>query len=424
MEQLFKMIKAGVTPSHVMAHCRDELQKCGFEELKLEDEWELQPEGKYFVSLFGTAGFAFRVGKNPGSTPCFRIAMAHADHPCLKLKPDPELRGKYSTGLNAELYGGLYQKSWLDRPLGVAGRIVTAGHSVFHPVTRLYRSERPLCIIPSLAIHMDRGLNEKGALDVAKEMVPVAALTEQADLLRKVAEQLGVNREEILDADLQLFNMDEPILVGLDSSMLSSPRLDNLSSVSGLLEAMGKDDPVPDRTVAGMAVFDHEEVGSRTLQGADSGLLAMLLERIGKALCGPSFSISRVLADSFLLSADVAHGYHPNYAEKSDATNRAFLGQGVCVKRSVPQKYGTTAETAAVVGQLCKRAGIPYTIAVNKTGIPGGSTLGPLAAAHMPVPCADVGIPVLAMHSALELCAVKDYDAFRRLVAAFFTRTD
>lgn len=420
MKQWFDILKLGVTAAHTIAYWKETLETHGFEELKLEEEWDLREGGSYVVGLFETAGFAFRVGRNPGNSPSFRIGMAHGDHPCLRLKPEPELRRKQSTCFNVELYGGLYQKSWLDRPLGVAGRIVINGRDAFHPKTLLYRSERPLCIIPSLAIHMDRGLNEKGALDVAKEMVPVAALTEQADLLNLVAGQLYIDREEILDFDLQLFNMDEPVLVGLDNSMLSSPRLDNLSSVSGLMEALIRDEEVPEHAVIGMAVFDHEEVGSRTLQGADSALLSMLLKRIGKALGKEGFSMAKVLGDSFLLSVDVAHGYHPNYDDKSDVTSRAYLGQGVCIKRSVPQKYGTTAETAAVLRQLCRQADIPYTIAVNKTGIPGGSTLGPLAASHLPMPCADVGIPILAMHSATELCAVADYEALRRLAAAFY----
>lgn len=420
MQQLMELLEYGVTASHVVEYVKKDLLENSFQELGLDEEWILKENQGYYVNLFGTNCFAFQIGEHIDSSPSFRIAMAHSDYPCFQIKPAPMIEGKHFAKLNVEIYGGMNQKSWLDRPLGVAGKIVVQGQSVFSPKVLLYKSDRPLCMIPSLAVHMDRELNKKGITETAKELMPLAALSEGQDVLAIVAKDLGLTKDDILDYDLYLYNMEHPEIVGLDASMLASPRLDNLTSVSGLLEGIRKCDRVPDNTVDVMMVFDNEEVGSLSKQGADSELLPMLIDKIGNALCGDGFEKSDILAKSFLLSADVAHANHPNYEEKSDSNNRAYMGQGVSIKRSVGQKYGTTAESAAVIKQICRENNIPYTIAINKTGIPGGSTLGPIVTSHLPIPCADVGMPILAMHSATELAAVADYDALVGLIAAFY----
>ena len=209
------------------------------------------------------------------------------------------------------------------------------------------------------------------------------------------------------------------MFVGTDSSLVASPRLDNLTSVAALQEGIKKCDTMPDDTVDVMVVFDNEEVGSRTKQGADSELLSWIIEKIGKQL-NDRFDKCDIMKESFLLSVDVAHADHPNYLEKSDATNLAGLGNGFSIKRSVGQKYGTTAMSAATLIDICERKEIPYSVAINKTGIPGGSTLGPIVSAHLPFPCADIGMPILAMHSACELGAVADYEALRTFLLAFY----
>lgn len=419
MEQLMELLKKGVTAAHTIDYVKKDLINAGYEELFLGEEWKLKEEGKYYVNLYGTNGFAFSVGHSIG-TPAFRIAMAHSDYPNFQIKPNPVLKGRHVSKLNVEIYGGMYQKSWLDRPLGIAGKVIVKGESLFAPETLLYKSDRPLAVIPSLAIHMDRELNKKGALDVAKELVPLVSLSEESDLLKEIAESLGVDTEDILDYDLFLFNMDQPVRVGLDAMMLSAPRLDNLTSVGSILAALKQCDGVPDNTINAMMIFDNEEVGSLSKQGADSELLTMLLEKIGYSMVGNTFQLCDVVSKSFLLSVDVAHAHHPNYEEKSDITNKAYMGQGFAIKRSVGQKYGTTAESAAVLRHLCSEKKIPYTVAINRTGIPGGSTLGPIVTSHLPFPCADIGMPVLAMHSATELGAVPDYEALKNIVYAVF----
>lgn len=419
VQQLTELLEHGVTASHVVEYVKRELLKNSFQELNLDEEWKLQENHGYYVNLYGTNCLAFRTAAHMNCSPSFRIAMAHSDYPCFQIKPSPMIEGKHFAKLNVEIYGGMNQKSWLDRPLGIAGKVVVKGESVFTPQTLLYKSSRPLCIIPSLAIHMDKELNKKGVTETSKELMPLTALSEGQDILETVAHELGIEQENILDYDLYLYNMELPEIIGLDSSMLASPRLDNLTSVSAMLTGIMKCESVPENTVNVMMVFDNEEVGSLSKQGADSELLPMLIEKIGK-IFSDEFEKSDILAKSFLLSADVAHANHPNYEEKSDGNNRAYMGQGVSIKRSVGQKYGTTAESAAVIKQICKKNNIPYTIAINKTGIPGGSTLGPIVTSHLPIPCTDVGMPILAMHSATELGAVADYDALAALICAFY----
>ncbi len=421
MKNLKELLEYGVTASHVIDYMKRELvESNGYTELNLEDEFSLEESKKYYVNLYGTNGIAFRIGKNLSNKPILRIALAHSDYPCFQIKPNPMIKGKHVVKLNVELYGGMNQKSWFDRPLGIAGKVVVKGDDAFTPKTLLYKSDSPLCIIPSLAIHMDRELNKKGELDKAKELVPLMSLDENEDLLNVISNSLSVALDDILDYDLYLYNMEQPTVCGVDQSMLAAPKLDNLTSVAALLEGMIASD-VPDNTIDVMVVFDNEEVGSLSKQGADSELLTLVLEKIGAALHLPQTFIVDVATKSFLLSVDVAHANHPNYEDKSDANNRAYLGKGFSLKRSVGQKYGTTAESAAVVKAICEQHNIPYTIAINKTGIPGGSTLGPIVTSHLPFPCADIGMPILAMHSAMELGAVADYEALKQFVKAFYS---
>lgn len=423
MEHLMELLECGVTASHVIEYMKKKLVHGEqFIELNLEDDFSIEENKGYYVNLYGTNGMAFRVGSNISEKPAVRIAMAHSDYPCFQIKPNPTMKGNHATKLNVEIYGGMNQKSWLDRPLGVAGKVVVKGKDAFTPKTLLYKSDKPLCIIPSLAIHMDRELNKKGALDTAKELVPLMALSEDADLPDVIATALDVKKTDILDYDLFLYNMEQATICGVDASMISAPKLDNLTSVAALLDGIMNCESVPDNTIDVMVVFDNEEVGSLSKQGADSQLLSDVLRKIGYSLkLSPTF-MTDVAQKSFLLSVDVAHANHPNYEEKSDASNKAYMGKGFSLKRSVGQKYGTTAESAGVVKAICQENNIPYTIAINKTGIPGGSTLGPIVTSHIPFPCADIGMPILAMHSATELGAIVDYEALKEFVKAFYER--
>lgn len=420
MEQLIELLREGVSAAHTIEYMKQRLSKCGFETLGLQNEWILKEQGKYYVDLYGTNGIAFLIGKNIDKDVRIRVGLAHSDTPCFQIKPNMKLNGNNCTRWNVEIYGGMNQKSWFDRPLGVAGQVVIAGEDSFSPKTLLYKSTKALAIIPSLAIHMDRELNKKGTLDVAKELVPIAGLSGDFDLLDVIASELSLDKEAIIDYDLFLYNMQSPELVGLDASMICAPKLDNLTSVGAMLSSFSKMATAPDNTIDIMVVYDNEEVGSLSKQGADSSLLALIVERIGRCLQS-TFDISRCLTNGFMLSIDVAHASHPNYEEKSDATNKVCMSQGFSIKRSVGQKYGTSASSCAVIKQLADKNHIPYTIAINKTGVAGGSTLGPIATAYLPIPCADIGMPILSMHSACELGAVNDYASLKNIVNSFFT---
>ncbi len=423
MKHLMELLECGVTASHVIDYMKRELvENHSFVELELDDMFSLKTNNGYYVNLYGTNGIAFRIGDNISEKPVFRIAMAHSDYPCFQVKPNALVRGAHVSKLNVELYGGMNQKAWMDRPLGIAGKVVVKGADAFTPQTLLYKSENALCIIPSIAIHMDRELNKKGALDVSKELVPLVALSEDVDLLDTIAKELDIDIENILDYDLFLYNMDQARICGVDASMISAPKLDNLTSVAALLDSIIEAKDIPDNTIDMMVVFDNEEVGSLSKQGADSQLLCAVLEKISQSLQLSSTWMTDVAKKSVMLSVDVAHANHPNYEEKSDVSNKAYMGQGFSLKRSVGQKYGTTAESAAIVKAICEEENIPYTIAMNKTGILGGSTLGPIVTSHIPFPCADIGMPILSMHSATELGAVSDYDALKRFVTAFYKK--
>ncbi len=421
MEQLMELIEYGVTPFHVIDYMKKKLvMESGYQECNLNEQLVLEETGRYYVNLYDTNACAFRIGKNITKQPVIRIAMAHSDYPCFQIKPNPTVKGEHAMKFNVEIYGGINQKAWFDRPLGVAGRIVTKGEDAFSPSTLLYKSAYPMCVIPSLAIHMDRELNKKGVVDVAKELVPIVALEPDIDMMDVITKELAIDGDDVLDYELFLYNMDQPRICGVDASMIASPRLDNLTSVAALMDGLLSCDKVPDNTIDMCVVFDNEEVGSLSKQGADSQLLSLLLDKVAQALQLPFTYKAEVAKKSFLLSVDVAHGNHPNYEEKSDVTNKAYLGKGFSLKRSVGQKYGTTASSSAVVKAISQKRDIPYTIAINKTGIPGGSTLGPIVTSHLPFPCADIGMPILAMHSAVELGAGNDYQALKQFVRAFY----
>lgn len=347
--------------------------------------------------------------------------------------------------LNIETYGGLLMKTWFDRPLGLAGKVVVKGSDAFHPEVRLYDSEKPVAIIPSLAPHLKRG-DAETKLDPQKELIPVFGLwkkDEPHSFLDEVAEKLQIDKADILDYDLYLYNCDSCQMIG-DSGVFTSPRIDNVSSVSAILESLVRtgnkwkeekakgteaalaDEKISEADGSDMNLdigvfFDNEEIGSLSKQGADSGLLRMITERILKD-SGESRTIQELLPEIFLISLDVAHGTHPNYQEKSDPVNRVLLGNGVVLKSSASQRYVTDSEAAAVIQVLCEDEGIPFQRTVNKTGMPGGTTLGPIVSSYLPVKAVDMGMPVLAMHSACEMAHLSDYESMKRLLIAFWLK--
>ena len=418
IEALLSFIQQSPSPAHTVAAAAARLRGAGFAELSLAEDWQLAAGGRYFVSVYGSTLLAFTVG-DAGP---LRMAAAHTDFPCFRLKPAAGLTHAGYGVLNVEPYGGLILRTWLDRPLGLAGRVVLRGADAFHPRAELVDFARPLVTIPSLAIHMDRKVNEEGGLNAQTDMLPLAALL--GDMGKgdwwqaALAAALGVTQEEILSYELSTYPFEAGCALGLADELLASPRLDNLTSVwaclEGFLSASAGSVPAGVRLVA---LFDNEEVGSRTKQGAGSLVLAEALRRIYEKAGGEA-ARAQALADGFLLSVDVAHGLHPAHEEKSDPAVRPVLGSGVVIKQAASQAYAGDAEAVAIVRELARLQAIPVQDFVNRSDSRGGSTLGSIASALVPVRTMDVGVPILAMHSARETMAAADEVALISLVRA------
>ncbi len=418
VEELLSFIQQSPSPAHTVAAAEKLLRAAGFAELSPAEDWQLAAGGRYFVSVYGTTLLAFTIGE---AGP-LRMAAAHTDFPCFRLKPAAGMVREGYGVLNVEPYGGLILRSWLDRPLGLAGRVVRRGADAFHPVTELVDFARPLVTIPSLAIHMDRRVNEEGKLNAQQDMLPLAALLGEAGKVdwwqEALAALLGLPQEEILSYELSTYPFEAGCTLGLAGELVSSPRLDNLTSVwaclQGLIEAADGETPAGVRLVA---LFDNEEVGSRTKQCAGSMVLPEVLRRIYRHRGGET-ALEESLSEGFLLSVDVAHGVHPAHGEKSDPTVRPVLGGGVVIKQAASQSYAGDAEAVAIVRELARFQGIPVQDFVNRSDSRGGSTLGSIASALVPVRTMDVGVPLLAMHSARETMAAADETSLIALVRA------
>lgn len=425
-EILFDLLKKGVSPVQAVNACEERLKGAGFQKINYGDKWKLSSGERYYVNHHDTTLFAFTIPKDwgKGEKPNIRIAAAHTDFPCLRIKPSADIKaqGCYAQ-VNVEVYGGAILNTWLDRPLGVAGRVALRGGSPFSPEVRQFVSGKNLLTIPNLAIHMNREVNKGVELNKQVDMLPLLALLPEEEqktdyFLDFLAMELQVKKEDILDFELTVFCREEPEFIGLQEDFISSPRLDNLTSCSALVSAV-----IDAKREDGMnmiALFDHEEIGSRSKQGAGSILLHDMLLRILKE-CGRADSQSEDLYQSMILSVDVAHGIHPNQPGKMDITNKPVLGRGFCIKEASSQSYATDCEAVAIIQQICDERQIPYQKFVNRSDMPGGGTLGSIASALLPVRTVDIGIPLLAMHSARELMGTADQQALKDLVEAYFT---
>lgn len=424
-ELLFDLIQKGVSPVQAVRACEERLEEAGFDKIRYDGKWDLKKGGKYYMEHHGTTLFAFSVGEEWKETkaPQIRIAAAHTDFPCLRVKPSADVTASGYAQLNVEVYGGAILNTWLDRPLGVAGRVAVRGKNPFEPEVAEFVSDRNLLTIPNLAIHMNRDVNKGVELNKQVDMLPVLALCQEEEnetdyFLAFLAQELSVKKEDILDFELTVFCREEPQLVGLRDDFISAPRLDNLTScaalVSGIIGA-GRQEGINL-----IALFDHEEIGSRTKQGAGSILLHDMLLRILKSI-GRETSAEADLYQSMILSVDVAHGVHPNQAGKMDITNKPVLGHGFCIKEASSQSYATDCEAIAAVLQICEAEKIPYQKFVNRSDMPGGGTLGSIASALLPVKTVDIGVPLLAMHSARELMGAADQKTLAALLETYFS---
>ncbi|MDE7387037.1 MAG: M18 family aminopeptidase [Muribaculaceae bacterium] len=403
-----------------------ELDANGFTRLDMRRAWDIAPGGRYYVIKNSTAIIAFIAG-NGSAADGYRIIAAHSDSPGFRIKPHPEMLVDGNIlKLNTEVYGGPILYTWFDRPLSIAGKVVLRGDDPLNPAVRLVRIERPVLTIPHLAIHYNRQVNDGNPLSRQKDMLPVIAMLDDKVkandfVLNLVARELGVDKTDIIDCDLSLYDTTKACRVGADGEFMTSGRIDDLSMVHAALTAITETADMPCPMTRVMAIFDNEETGSGTKQGAASPLLYNILSRINGSLGGDGETLVRAIDASFMVSADNAHGTHPNYPEKQDPTNHPVLGGGPVIKINANCKYMTDAESAAVFVSVCERAGVPYQYFVNHSDVAGGSTLGNILTSQLELRGVDMGAAQWAMHSVRETSSVIDHAYIIEAFSTFFS---
>lgn len=384
----------------------------------------LSSDNIYYTIKNGSAIFAFRPGTGNIADNGFRLITAHSDSPCFRIKPNAEMMSEGGLiRLNTEVYGGAILYTWFDRPLSLAGRVMLRTDNPLRPEQRLLHIKRPLLVIPHLAIHFNRQVNEGHAIGRQKEMMPVLGyindqLEKKGLLVSIIAKELDVCAEDILDFDIYLYDTTPACLVGLNEEFINSGRIDDLGMAHAAMRAMLDSKPATATQV--IAIFDNEETGSGTKQGAHSPVLKSLLERVVTAKGGTKEDFLRAIEQSFLISADNAHGLHPNYAELQDPTNHPLLGGGPVIKYNANQKYATDADSAAVFMEICRKAGVPCQQFVNHSDVAGGSTLGNILTAQLPLRGVDMGNALWAMHSVRETASVIDQEYTVKAFTTFF----
>lgn len=416
--ELFDFIKSSPNAYFAVDTMAKELKVAGFTRLDEKDSWKIKP-GKYFVTRDDSSLIAFVIPKKDFKG--FHIVASHSDSPSFKIKPDPEMKaGDAYIKLNVEKYGGMIISTWFDRPLSVAGRVVVDAKDGVQ--TKLVNIDRDLFIIPSLAIHMDRTANEGHKYEVQKELLPLFAGGDKKDakLISLICKECGIKEKDVLDADLFLYNRMAPVSFGMNNEFIASPRLDDLQCVYGSLEGILA--AKPSDYVAVHAVFNNEEVGSETKQGAASSFLTDVIARICEKFSVSVEDRARKMADSFMISADNAHALHPNYSEKTDPTNKPVLNGGIVIKYNANQKYTTDAVSSAFLRKICKKTGAKVQEYVNPSDIPGGSTLGSIATARVSMNTVDIGLPQLAMHSSYETAGREDTEDLIKVSKEFFSK--
>jgi aspartyl aminopeptidase len=422
-ESLMRFLDRSVVNFYATDTVRKKLDEEGFTRLDPRENWCIEPGGRYYMTKNDSAIFAFVAGDDAPDSG-FKIISAHSDSPCFRIKPNCEMITEGGVvKLNTEVYGGPILYTWFDRPLSLAGRVILRSDDPLNPVRRLVKFDRPLLTIPHLAIHFNRAVNDGNPLSKQKDMLPVIALghTDADDrhiILSLLAEELDVNKDDILDYDLSLYDTTPACRTGLHGEFITSGRLDDLSMVHAAMTALLDSDNMSMTRV--MAIFDNEETGSGTKQGAASPVLEHLLRRITTALGGDEEAYFRSISKSFMVSADNAHALHPNYPEKQDPTNHPIPGNGPAIKINANCKYMTDADSAAVFRSICERAGVPFQYFVNHSDVAGGSTLGNILTSQIDLRGVDMGAAIWAMHSVRETASAADHSFIIRAFTEFY----
>ena len=418
VQKLFRFLDESPTCYHAAANAKAALTAAGAVELRESEQWKLEKGTLYVVERGDSALVAFRVPEGPFHG--FLMAAAHSDSPTFKVRETAEAASAGNTlRLSVEPYGGGVWRGWLDRPLSVAGRVVIRQGDRL--VSRLVNIDRDLLVIPGVAIHMDRSVNKGAELNPAVDLLPLLGCGKEPGAFRKlIAEAAGVREEHLLSTELFLYPRTKAVQTGLNGEFIVSPRLDDLQCVFGCLEGFLAAKPGGSLPV--LAVFNNEEVGSNTRQGADSTFLTDVLERIAHGCGLDSEGWKAAVANSFMVSADNAHAIHPAHPEYADNGEFPVLGGGIVIKYNANQRYTTDAVSGAVFQAICQEAGVPVQRYSNRADLPGGSTLGNISTAHLSVPTVDIGLPQLAMHSVCETAGAADTEHLVKAMTAYFSR--
>lgn len=420
-ENMLDFIYESPTQFNAVAVSAETLEKNGFEKLNPKENWKLEVGKKYYTTKNSSALVAFKVNSDEVEKEGFRIIGSHTDSPGFRIKPNAEMEscGAYLK-LNTEGYGGMILSTWLDRPLAMAGRVFLRGENPFKPVEKIVNINKPVCIIPNLAIHMNRSINDGYKYNKQTDMLPLVGLiNEQLEkdnyMVKLLASELDVEVEEIIDFDIFLYEYEKGCFTGANGEFISTGRLDNLSMYYSSVEALLDSDSKSGISIA--VGFDNEEVGSSTKQGADSNMLLNILERICISLGKDRQQFFEAIENSFIISSDLAHAVHPNVNGMADPTNRPVMGKGPVIKVHAGQAYTSDGYSISVYKEICRECGVEYQEFVNKSDQRGGSTIGPISSTHIDIPSVDIGAPILSMHSIRELgCSEDFYNTYKTFV--------
>ncbi|MBW6410228.1 M18 family aminopeptidase [Clostridium weizhouense] len=423
-KDLLKFINNSKSAFHGAFEVKKILDKEGYKEVRETEKWDLKEGGKYYVMKNQSAIIAFEVGSENIEEYGFRLIGAHTDSPGFRIKPKSEMQveGHY-VKLNTEVYGGPILSTWFDRPLSIAGRVTLKSKNPMKPRVELLDLNKPVLIIPSLAIHMNRSINEGYEYNKQKDTLPLLTmandeLENDGYLIRLISENLNVDESEILDFDLFVYEFEKGSIIGMQEEFISAGRLDDLWMVYTGLKALVESKE--NKATKVLVALDNEEIGSLTAQGANSSLLENILERITLALGKDREGFKMTLANSVMISADLAHALHPNYVEKHDPTNRPVLGKGPVIKIAASGSYSTDSYAGAIFKEVCNKAQVPCQEFVNRSDVRGGTTIGPISASKLNIPVIDMGAPLLSMHSIRELASVKDNEYTIKAFTEFF----
>lgn len=416
--ELLDFLKASPSSFHAVHNIAQQLNDEGYIKLREGSVWKLEPEGKYYVTRNDTSIIAFHIG-NALEDYSFNIAASHSDFPTFKVKEKAglEVKKKYIK-LNTEGYGGMICSTWFDRPLSVAGRVLVKEGD--HLETRLFDIDRDLVMIPSMAIHMNRQINDGYAYNKQIDMLPLfgGEGVSKEDFDKLIAEELHVSVDAIYGKDLYLYNRAEGTIWGAKEEFISAPHLDDMQCAFATLKGFLKG--YNNQSVNVYACFDNEEVGSATKQGAGSTFLYDVLNRINTALGKTQEDYYRAVSASFMISADNAHAVHPNHPEKTDVENCVYMNEGIVVKAHAGQKYTSDAVSVAIFRSICEKAGVPVQFFANRSDEAGGSTLGNISSTRVSLNAVDIGLPQLGMHSAYETAGIRDTEYMVKALETFY----